>query len=106
MRYKAKIGDSMQASVIVPYPGTPLHETAREEGLFTIDPSDYESYDMSRPILHSPIEAGEWCEKLWRLHYDPMFLLRSLGSARSMDDLKLATNGVVSLMGHTGDFTD
>jgi radical SAM superfamily enzyme YgiQ (UPF0313 family) len=105
MRYKAKIGDSMQASVIIPYPGTPLHEYASKEGLFTINPSDYEAYDMSRPVLHSPIEAGDWCEKLWKLHYDPVFLLKSIGSLRSMDDIKLATKGIISLMGHTEDFS-
>ncbi len=104
MRYKAKIGDSLQASMVIPYPGTPLHAEAVERGLFAIDPHDYESYDMSRPVLASPIDSGAWCRKLWMLHYDSVFVLRCLGSLRSMDDLGLATKGISSLLGHARDF--
>jgi hypothetical protein len=72
--------------------------------MFTIDPGDYEAYDMSAPVLTSPIEPGEWCRKLWTLHYDPIFMLRCVGSLRSVDDLGLVATGVGSLLGHTEDF--
>ena len=81
-----------------------MHTQAVGEGLFTIEPSDYKAYDMSQPILRSPIDPGEWCRKLWMLHYDPIFLLRCAASLRSVDDLGLATTGVGSLLGHTEDF--
>jgi len=104
LRYRARIGDSLQASIIVPYPGTPLHREAVEEDLFAIDPEDYAAYDMSRPVLESPIDPAHWCGRLWRLHYDPRFLVRSLASVRSLGEMMLAARGVSSLLGHTGDF--
>jgi anaerobic magnesium-protoporphyrin IX monomethyl ester cyclase len=104
MRYKARIGDSLQASVVIPYPGTPLHRTALEEGFFRIDPSDYSAYDMSSPVLRSPIRVTEWCGRIWRLHLDPVFLLRCLGSLRKLDQLNLLRGGMSSLLGHISDF--
>ncbi len=104
MRYKARLGDSLQASIIVPYPGTPLHFTAQKDGLFAIDPLDYESYDMSKPVLKSPVDVEEWSRRLWMLHFDPAFLLRCLASVRSIRDLRLARTGVSSLLGHLRDF--
>ena len=57
MRYKPKMGDSLQASVIVPYPGTPIYTQAVEQGWLAVNPQDYEMYDMSRPVLESKVDA-------------------------------------------------
>jgi len=104
LRYKAKVGDCLQASIIIPYPGTSLHREALEEGLFDIDPEDYESYDMSKAVLRTPIDSSRWCSRLWRLHFDPVFLLRCLSSLRSIDQMRLSLEGVASLLDHTSDF--
>jgi radical SAM superfamily enzyme YgiQ (UPF0313 family) len=104
LRYRARIGDSLQASILIPYPGTPLHAMAMEQGLFTVDPEDYDHHDMSQPVLEAPVDPVEWCGKLWQLHYDPVFLMRCLASLSSTDDLGLAAKGVASLLGHSQDF--
>jgi len=106
LRYKARIGDSLQASILIPYPGTPLHDMALRDNLFAVDPADYEAYDMSRPVLRSPLQPEGWCRRLWMLHLDPVFLSRCLLSIRSIDQVKLATTGVRSLICHVSDFAE
>ena len=103
--YKAKRGDCLEANVIIPYPGTPLHKYMVEQGWFTIDPADYDQYGMSRPIVKYQADPVAWCKKLWKLHHHPLFLLRCGLSVRSMDDLKLGFRGIRSLLGHERDYT-
>jgi len=104
LRYKAKRGDCLEANVVIPYPGTPLHRYMLEHGWFTIDPADYDAYGLSRPVVASPADPIAWGRKLWRLHRSPSFLLRSALSVRSWRDLELGLRGVRSLLGHERDY--
>jgi len=104
MLYKTRFGDSLQASVIVPYPGTPLYNEAVEKGWFIIDPKDYDKFDMSRPVLKSHPSPLEWCDRMWGIHKEPMFLTKSMLTLRSLNDLKLAYIGYKSVSGHKKDF--
>ena len=103
MLYKARFGDCLQSSVVVPYPGTPLYYQALKNDWFAIDPHNYEEYDMSKPVLKCSYDAMAWCEKIWKIHKDPIFVLRSFISMRSFKDLKLAMVGLRSLRGHEED---
>jgi radical SAM superfamily enzyme YgiQ (UPF0313 family) len=102
--YKPKFGDCLQASVVIPYPGSPLWQSARKNGWLTIDPLDYERYDMSDSVLKSGIDHRLWVRRLWKLHLNPWFLLRSLITLRSRAQLNLAWRGVASLIGHVLDY--
>ncbi len=102
--YKPKFGDCLQASVVVPYPGSPLWTHCVNKDWFLIDPHDYERFDMSVPILKTPIDQELWVKRLWRLHLQPSFVLRSLLSIRSMAQANLAWRGVLSLAGHVMDY--
>jgi len=107
MLHKTHVGDSLQASVIVPYPGTPLYFEALKNNWFQIDPSDYEAFDMSQPPLKSPIGAQkttELCDRLWRIHLHPLFMTKTLASISSADDFRLLWQGLKSLTGHIRDF--
>jgi radical SAM superfamily enzyme YgiQ (UPF0313 family) len=106
MLYKTHFGDSLQASVIVPYPGTPLFKEAQKNHWFVpgFDPSDYEKYDMAHQILTTKIDSEYWCKKMWRIHLHPLYLLKSFFSLRQIGDIKLALRGLVSLLGHLGDY--
>ncbi|HID26439.1 MAG TPA: radical SAM protein [Methanosarcinales archaeon] len=104
MLYKTSFGDCLQSSVIIPYPGTPLYEEGVRKDWFVIDPKDYEKYDMSMPVLKSYINPFEWCDKMWSIHKESKFILRSLLTMRSFYDLKLAYTGFKSIDAHTKDF--
>lgn len=102
--YKTRVGDSVQASVIVPYPGTPLWWQARKNNWFIINPFDYFRYDMSQSVLRSKIDSGYWCKKIWNLHLEPLFLIKTLFSIRSIADIKFLIRGALSHFGHTKDY--
>lgn len=103
MLYKTHFGDCLQSSVVIPYPGTPLYYESIANNWFTIDPTDYSQYDMSRPILKCSYDAMGWCEKIWKIHSKPEFMMKSALSLRSIKDVKLAVIGARSLRGHVED---
>ncbi|MDZ4199292.1 MAG: radical SAM protein [Kiritimatiellia bacterium] len=97
-------GDSLQASVVIPYPGTPLYQKAVREGWFIVDPTDYDRFDQSEPVLRTEIDTTAWCRRMWAIMKHPLFLLRSALTLRSRNDLRLAWNGLRSLRGHLHDY--
>ncbi len=104
MRYKTHLGDSLQSSVIIPYPGTPLYQQALQNDWFVVDPKKYELFDQTRQILKSPIDTQKWCKKIWSIHYDPIFVMKTIASMKNNNDLKLLTRGVKSIIGHLKDY--
>ncbi|MBI4976173.1 MAG: B12-binding domain-containing radical SAM protein [Spirochaetes bacterium] len=104
MFYKIRFGDSLQASIVVPYPGTPLYREAVKNKWFLISPKDYEKFDMSVDVLKSPIDTTMWCRKFWSIQTHPLYLLRSFLSIRSFADIKVAVRGLFSLIGHLRDY--
>lgn len=104
MLYKTHFGDSLQSSIVVSYPGTPLYRYADKNGLLTDDARDYRNYDMEHPILKTSIDTAYWCKRMWRIHLHPLFLLKSFLSLRRAQDIKLAFSGLVSLFGHLRDY--
>ncbi len=106
MLYKTHFGDSLQSSIVIPYPGTPLYKEAMKNRWFVIRPKDYEKFDMAHKILKSQIDSEKWCKKLWRIHLHPWFLIKSLLTLRRWRDIKLALTGLISLFGHLGDYQE
>jgi radical SAM superfamily enzyme YgiQ (UPF0313 family) len=102
--YRPKFGDCLQASVVVPYPGSPLWTAAVNKGWFLIDPFDYDKYDMSQPLMKSQYDNALWVKRLWKLHLRPTFLLRSLLTLRTRAQWNLAWRGLLSLAGHVMDY--
>ena len=103
MLYKTKFGDALQSSVVIPYPGTPLYHQSLSNNWFTIDPTDYDQYDMSKPVLKCSYDPMRWCEKIWKILSSPKFLMKSATTMRSIRDIKLAFIGFKSLRGHEED---
>ncbi len=104
MLYKTRFGDSLQASIVVAYPGTPLFNMAKKNSWLLFKEDDYEKYDMSYDILLSQIDTEKWVKKFWKIQMHPLFILKSLFSLRSIDDIRLAFRGVKSLFGHIRDY--
>ena len=95
--------DSVQFSIVTPYPGTELYRQALANNWFAVDATDWDSFDMSNPVLKSgdmsPEEVVEFCERAWRsIYFDPKFVLRHLAKVRSMNDLKLLFRGMRSVL--------
>lgn len=104
MFYKTRFGDSLQASIVVAYPGTPLHKEAVTNNWLNVSADNYRNYDMTEDILKSPIDTTEWCRRYWAIQTHPLFLIRSFLSIRTFEDIKLALRGIRSLIGHLRDY--
>jgi radical SAM superfamily enzyme YgiQ (UPF0313 family) len=104
MLYRTHFGDSLQASIVTPYPGTPLYKEAQKNDWLTADADNYENFDMEHDILKNDINATAWCKKIWNVHTHPLFLIKSLFTIRSVRDIDIAFRGISSLSGHLRDY--
>ena len=98
--------DTLQATIVIPYPGTPLFEKCKEQGLLVID--DWAEYDMKRPVMKTPMSQKDIMEitrHIYRIFFNPKYVVRRLTSIRSLDDLKFLKRGLDAISGHLKDFS-
>ena len=98
--------DMLQATIGIPYPGTPLFEEARQAGWLMTQ--DWSEYDMRGPVMESPIAAEELSrltQGLYRAFLSPRFIGRTLLSIRNWDDLGFFWRAGKAVLGHLRDFT-
>ena len=100
--------EMLQATVVVPYPGTPLYQEAAERGWFRIDPTDYEQFDMSSTVFNmldmTPEQVNEMCAGVYKTFLKPKYILRQLARIRSPQDMDYVRRGAVAVIGHLKDF--
>lgn len=100
--------EMLQATVVIPYPGTPLHAQAVQDDWFRFDPCEYDRYDMTEPVLTAPDmtpkEVMEMCQGVYRSFLRPRFMVRQALRIRSWEDLDYIRRGAVAVWGHLKDF--
>ncbi len=100
--------EMLQATVVVPYPGTPLHRMAMDNDWFRIDPGEYERFDMTEPMLKTPgltpEEVVKLCGGVYKTFLTPSFIVRHILSIRTREDLSYFLRGVKAIWGHLEDF--
>lgn len=96
---------TLQATVIIPYPGTELFRQCKENGwLKTLD---WNEYDMREPVMKSPISHDQilsLTQGIYSSALTPEFILRELMSIRGIDDLKYYARAGRQFFGHIFDF--
>jgi hypothetical protein len=100
----------LQATVVMPYPGTPLFDLCQRNGWIRFDPKDYDRYDMTEPACvltdMSQEEVVQMAGQFYKLYVHPKFLMHQLRNLNSMDDLDYMTRGVKAIWGHIKDFAN
>lgn len=96
---------TMQATVVIPYPGTPLFEECKEKNL--LYSLDWEYYDMKNPVMR--LDFGhdkllKLVQGMYSVSFSPEFILRKIISIRSIDDVKYFGRAFLKVMGHILDF--
>ena len=103
---KKAYAETVQATIVIPYPGTPLFEQCREQGLLrTID---WDEYDMKKQIIITQIEDEELAELvkgIYKVAFDPEFLIRKVSSIRTLDDIRYMLNAMKKVVGHVQDYS-
>jgi len=91
---------------VIPYPGTPLFRQAEENGWLKYG-RDWDMYDMTRPVMHTPIDDGEIMGMVTRLYgsfLSPRFIARKLASIRNWDDVRYYGHAARVAAGHMMDY--
>lgn len=99
--------DTMQATVVIPYPGTPLYKECIEKDWLKVDPYDYEAFDMRRPVMKVPFNEDklyDLTQELYSAFFTPKFVLRKIASIRTTADIKFLFYSAWKVFGHLLDF--
>ncbi|MCF8070509.1 MAG: B12-binding domain-containing radical SAM protein [Desulfobacterales bacterium] len=97
--------DSLQATIVVPYPGTPLFEEATRKGWILT--KDWDDYDMKQSVWKSPVTNDDvlcYTQDLYKAALSPSFIGRKVVSIRSMDDFKFLLRAGSKVLAHIADF--
>jgi len=97
--------DSLQATIVIPYPGTPLFRECQEKGWLKTE--DWDRYDMREPIMKTPMPDAvlmAMTRNLYRSFLTPRFLWRKLRSIRSWSDIRFYWRAGLRVLGHLLDF--
>lgn len=103
--FKEGLADSMQATIVIPYPGTPLFAQCQKEGWLTT--TDWNDYDMRHPVMKSSIsdkEQLQLVQDLFKGILTPKFLIRKVTSIRNFDDVKHLFNYAIKYLQKLKDF--
>lgn len=106
-RYLLKKGYAytMQATIVVPYPGTRLYrECIENDWLLT---SDWSDFDMKKPVMKIPFPEKELMkivQGMYSVAFDPVFLARKILSIRDWSDIRFFLRAGKKVLGHIQDF--
>lgn len=104
--FRDGLTDSIQATIVIPYPGTPLYTYCRKKHLLLTQ--DWDKYDMRQPIMKSPLspqKQQQLIHSLFKSALEPRFLLRKALSIRSLDDIKFLSTYAVKFIQKLRDFS-
>jgi len=96
---------TMQATVVIPYPGSPLFKECKTNSwLKTLD---WQRYDMKEPVMNSPIpdeKIMRLVQSLYSIALNPEFIFNKLLSITSVEDVAFFLRVAPRVFGHIFDF--
>ncbi|MBI1911184.1 MAG: radical SAM protein [Deltaproteobacteria bacterium] len=96
---------TVQATIVIPYPGTPLYKYCRENGFLSTE--DWDAFDMRGSVvntLYPESEVPNLVQKIYSTAFNPEFLLRRFLAVRDTDDVRYFFRAAGKVMGHLMDF--
>lgn len=103
--FKDNLADSMQATIVIPYPGTPLFADCQKNNLLLT--KDWDDFDMRQPIMKSPISPQDQLKLVRELFYGvltPQFLWHKIISIRNFSDIKFLAFYAIKYLQKLRDF--
>jgi len=97
--------DTLQATICIPYPGTPLYKECKENGWLLTE--DYEDFDMRMPVMKSALtdeQIFKMTQDLYKSFISPKFILRKILAIRKWQDIKFLFMAGTRVIGHLLDF--
>lgn len=97
--------DTLQATLVIPYPGTPLYRYCQQNELLLTD--DYDQFDQRQPVMKTPIAAEkikQLIQSLYATVFSFSFIYRKIKSIRSWSDCRYLLKSGNKLLHHLKDF--
>ena len=97
--------DTLQATIVIPYPGTPLFQHCQENNLLSTQ--DWDDYDMRKAVMKTALtdeNIKEANQQLYKAFFTPRYVFRRLTSIRNLNDLRFIIRGLRAIFGHLKDF--
>jgi radical SAM superfamily enzyme YgiQ (UPF0313 family) len=104
--FQKNLINSLQATIAIPYPGTPLYAYCQKNKLLLT--ADYDCFDQRESVMKtamSEIEIKKMIRKFYRSFLSPKFLLKKLISIRSFADAYFIFRAGGKIIGHLKDFS-
>ena len=98
--------DTLQATIVIPYPGTPLFAECKKNGWLRTE--DWDEYDQRMAIMKSPLteeDIKEMTQGLYKSFVTPKFIFRKIVGVRSISDIKFLFKAGGKVLGHLLDFS-
>ncbi len=98
--------DTLQATIVIPYPGTKMFEECKRKGLLTT--LDWDDYDMKKLVMKCVLneeDVKEMTREMYKLFFNPKYVFRRLTSIRNLEDLDFIKRGFAKVIGHINDFS-
>lgn len=103
--FQKNLLSSLQATIIIPYPGTRLFKYCKERNL--LKTTNWNDYDMSKPVIKSPLSDQE-IKSLIRQTYTSAlslpFIIKTLKSIHSPEDLYFIARSGLKYLARLIDF--
>ena len=97
--------DTLQATIVIPYPGTALFDEAKKEGWLLTE--DWDRYDMKESVWKSPVgndDVLKFTQGLYTAALNPTFIAKKIISVRNIDDLRFLFRAGNKVAAHFMDF--
>jgi radical SAM superfamily enzyme YgiQ (UPF0313 family) len=98
--------DTLQATIVIPYPGTPLYRECKENGWLATE--DWDNFDQRMAVMKSPLtekDIKELTQELYKSFMTPRFVMRKIASVRSWSDVTFLFRAAGKVIGHLIDFS-
>ena len=102
---KKGIYETIQTTIVIPYPGTPLYTECKEKGWLITD--DYSRFDMREPVMKIPFSKKKLLEleqDLYAAFMTPQYIGRKILRIRSLHDVYYFFYMGYKFLGHMLDF--
>ena len=102
---RKNLAKTMQATIVIPYPGTSLYaECAKEDLLLT---NEWDRFDMKEPVMKSEVEEGfikGSVQNMYKNAFTPEFVFRRIIGIRNLEGIKFLFKAIKFVYSHIMDF--
>ena len=105
--FKKGLVNTMQATIVIPYPGTPLFDECQKKDL--LKTLDWERYDMREPVMKAGISDEKLMSAVHELYsnsiWNKTFILNTVSQLKSLDGIKYVSFQGLKYLGKLMEFT-